>query len=40
MGHIDRQTAAAALDALTRSSLWLSPRVLAEAREALLAIFS
>lgn len=40
MGHFDQQTAAAALDALGRSSLWLSPRVLAEAREALLAIFS
>lgn len=39
-GLFDRQTASSVLDALGRSSLWLSPRVLAEAREALLAICS
>lgn len=32
---VDRQRAGAALDALAGSSLWFSPRVLAEAREAL-----
>lgn len=40
MGHFDRQTAEGALDALSRSSLWLSSRILAEAREALGEIFS
>jgi predicted nucleic acid-binding protein len=39
-GHFDQQTAEGALDALSRSSLWLSARILAEARDALRQIFS
>jgi predicted nucleic acid-binding protein len=39
-GHFDRQTAEEALNALSRSSLWLSARILIEAREALREIFS
>jgi predicted nucleic acid-binding protein len=39
-GHFDRQTAEGALDALSRSSLWLSARILTEARDALRQIFS
>lgn len=39
-GHFNRQTAEEALEALSRSSLWLSSHILAEAREALRKIFS
>lgn len=39
MGHFDRQNAEETLDALSRSSLWLSARILIEAREALREIF-
>jgi hypothetical protein len=34
-GHLQRAEAFAALEALTRSSLWISPRILEEARQAL-----
>jgi predicted nucleic acid-binding protein len=40
MGHFDWEAAEGALDALSRSSLWLSSHILAEAREALREIFS
>lgn len=39
VGHLDRADAQAALDRLTRSSLWLSAKVLTEARAALAEIF-
>jgi len=38
-GHFDRASAEAALDRLSHSSLWISPRVLEEARDALRKIF-
>lgn len=38
-GYLDLVTAQAALERLVGSSLWISPRVLAEARSALLAMF-
>ena len=34
-GHLQRDEALAALDGLTRSSLWISPRIVDEARQAL-----
>jgi predicted nucleic acid-binding protein len=34
-GHLDRPDAEATLDRLAHSSLWVSPRVLAEAKTAL-----
>ena len=39
-GHLDQESAEEALEALSRSSLWLSSRVLAEARAALRQIFA
>lgn len=39
-GHLDRQAAAMALDALARSSLWLSLRILNDAQTALDRLFS
>jgi len=39
VGHFDRAKAAAALDHLARSSLWISAGILAEARAALGRIF-
>lgn len=39
-GHLNRQAAAMALDALARSSLWLSLRILNDARTALDRLFS
>ncbi|MES1242637.1 MAG: hypothetical protein ABUT39_13565 [Acidobacteriota bacterium] len=39
-GHFDRPTAEETLEALSRSSLWLSARILAEAHDALREIFS
>ncbi|HKV13358.1 MAG TPA: DUF3368 domain-containing protein [Thermoanaerobaculia bacterium] len=39
-GHLDRESAEEALEALSRSSLWLSSRILAEARAALRQIFA
>jgi predicted nucleic acid-binding protein len=39
-GHLDRMAAEQCLDALAHSSLWLSARVLEEARSALRQIFS
>ena len=39
-GLVDFPEAQAALDRLRESSLWVSPRVLSEAREALLDLFS
>ncbi|HVR95246.1 MAG TPA: DUF3368 domain-containing protein [Thermoanaerobaculia bacterium] len=38
-GHLDKVEAEAALEALSRSSLWISSRVLTEARAALRQIF-
>ena len=38
--HLGREEAAAALDRLTHSSLWISVRVLAEARAALDRLFA
>jgi predicted nucleic acid-binding protein len=39
-GYLNRIEAEAALNSLERSSLWLSPRVLAQARDALNQIYS
>ncbi|MEW5762826.1 MAG: DUF3368 domain-containing protein, partial [Bacillota bacterium] len=39
-GRLNRPEAEALLDRLARSSLWLSPRVLAEAKAALENIYS
>jgi len=39
VGHLDRANAEAALDRLTQSSLWLSARVVAEAKAALNQLF-
>jgi predicted nucleic acid-binding protein len=39
-GLVDFQAAEAALDRLRKSSLWVSPRVLSEARHALLDLFA
>jgi predicted nucleic acid-binding protein len=38
-GHLSREESAAALDRLAHSSLWISARVLAEARAALARLF-
>ena len=38
-GHLSREESAVALDRLAHSSLWLSTRVLAEARAALDRLF-
>ena len=40
VGHLDRTEAETTLEALSRSSLWISARVLEEARGALRQIFS
>jgi predicted nucleic acid-binding protein len=40
VGHLNRTEAEATLEALSRSSLWISARVLEEARAALSQIFS
>jgi predicted nucleic acid-binding protein len=39
-GHVDLPAAEAALERLRESSLWVSPRVLSEARHALLDLFA
>ena len=39
-GHLGRQEAEGALDALTRSSLWVSSKILLEAKAALQKILS
>lgn len=39
-GHFDQPTAETALEALSRSSLWLSTRILAEAQDALRRLFA
>jgi len=39
-GRLNRPQAEAVLERLSRSSLWLSPRVLAEAKKALEKIYS
>ncbi|HEX8220253.1 MAG TPA: hypothetical protein VF914_13745 [Chloroflexia bacterium] len=39
-GHLNKTEAEAALDMLVRSSLWITPRVLAQARAALVNLFS
>jgi predicted nucleic acid-binding protein len=38
--HIDAQQATSVLDRLAKSSLWITPAILAEARRALDALFS
>jgi predicted nucleic acid-binding protein len=39
-GHLSHEEAVAALDRLARSSLWVSPRILAESRAALERLFA
>lgn len=39
-GHVDRDRAFALLDRLAKSSLWISPRILDEARQALTNLFA